>query len=114
MPLRKRSSPIHLNVTLAGAIMIAAFPASAEFYSWVDEAGQTRISNIPPQGIREDGSVVDTYHPYSIIAQHARMREKLKQQAMSIERAEAESAARKDPVGKLLPFSLDFLKGLGE
>ncbi len=114
MPIRKRCSPIHLKATMAAAIMIAAFPTSAEFYSWVDEAGQTRISNIPPQGIREDGSVVDTYHPYSIIAQHARMREKLKQQAMSIERAEAESAARKDPVGKLLPFSLDFLKGLGE
>ena len=58
--------------------------------------------------------MVDTYHPYSIIAQHARMREKLKQQAVSIERAEAVSAARKDPVGKLLPFSLDLLKSLGE
>ncbi len=99
---------------MAAAIMIAAFPTSAEFYSWVDEAGQTRISNIPPQGIREDGSVVDTYHPYSIVAQHARMREKLKQQAASIERAEAEVAARKDSGGKLLPFSLDFLKGVGE
>ena len=42
------------------------------------------------------------------------MREKLKQQAVSIERAEAVSAARKDPVGKLLPFSLDLLKSLGE
>ena len=114
MPIRKRCSPNHLKVTVAAAIVIAAFPISAEFYSWVDEAGQTRISNIPPLGIREDGSVVDPYHPYSIIAQHTRMREKLKQQAVSIERAEAVSAVRKDPVGKLLPFSLDLPKSLGE
>jgi hypothetical protein len=101
----------------AGVVLVllsAAIPRSAvaEFYKWTDEKGQSRISNIPPQGVRDDGTVVDTYHPNSIVAQHARMLEHLKEQAMTIEHGEAEAANK--PGGGFSPFSLDILDGFGK
>ena len=79
-------------------------PVPAEFYQWTDEEGQRRISNIPPNGVREDGTIV---------AQHARMREQLEHQAMDIEHAEAEAATKNDPGSRRMPFSLDILDGFG-
>ena len=98
------------------AMVALAVPRSvpAEFYQWTDEEGQRRISNIPPQGVNSDGTVLDTYHPYSIVAQHARMREQLEQQAMDIAHAEAEAATKSNPGSSLVPFSFDILDGFGK
>ena len=113
--LQRTSSGLAFAAALLALITaVAPCSVSAEFYKWTDEDGQRRISNIPPQGVREDGTVVDTYHPYSIIGQHARMREKLEDQALAIEYAEAEAAEKKSSSGSLLPFSLDFLDGFSD
>ncbi len=105
-------APVLLAATLATVATVVPRSVHGEFYKWTDETGQARISNIPPKGIREDGTILDTYHPNSIMAQHARMRKQLEQQAVDIEHAEA--AAKNDRRGGLAPFPLDILDGFGK
>ena len=113
MLVRISFRPGFLAAIVAMVAIAVPRPVPAEFYQWTDEEGQRRISNIPPNGVREDGTIVDTYHPYSIVAQHARMREQLEHQAMDIEHAEAEAATKNDPGSRRMPFSLDILDGFG-
>lgn len=81
--------------------------ARAEFYRWTDANGGARVSNVPPAGVRTDGSVERAYHPWSVAGQHARMRERLARQSEIIEAQQA-AAAKAAAADGLLPFSFDF------
>ena len=63
---------------LCATIWFAPLCARAEFYRWTDARGQLRISNIPPQGVAIDGSLVPRYNPLSIESQQATLRARLK------------------------------------
>jgi hypothetical protein len=106
MVLRAKIASIAMTTMLIGTAPIVAV---AEFYAWTDENGNRRISNIPPQGVNAAGQVEQNYHPYSVPAQHARMREKLERQADFI--AAKEAAANQSVEGSdVLPFSLDLFR----
>ncbi len=95
---------------LAAAVLVAvALPAAAEFHAWTDAEGRRRISNVAPSGVRIDGGLREGYHPYSVSAQHARLRAKLERQGAAIEAAAAEEAPVADGV---LPFTLDLFDGV--
>ena len=76
------------------ALLCAPLAAQAEFYRWVDAHGQVRISNIPPQGVASDGSVIARYNPSSIAAQQRQLRARLKARdaTLAIDAAAAQSA----------------------
>lgn len=78
----------------AGGLVAAvvAGPAQAEFYRWVDASGRTRVSNVPPAGVRADGSIAPRFNPNSIAAQHARMRERLAREESARRAAQDEDA----------------------
>lgn len=78
---------------LAGLAMLACADAQAGFYRWTDASGQLRVSNIPPQGVAADGSVLPRYNPLSIAAQQARLRQRLEARDAQLRREqEAQSA----------------------
>lgn len=110
MVLSARIACIAMTTMLIGTAPITAV---AEFYAWTDENGNRRVSNIPPRGVDAAGQVVQNYHPYSVPAQHARMRAELGRQADVIA---AQEAAAKHSVegGDLLPFSLDLFRQFKE
>lgn len=67
-----------LNLKLLWVASLAvSVAAHAEFYRWIDTRGQVRISNIPPQGVASDGSVIARYNPSAIAAQQAALRKRL-------------------------------------
>ncbi|MCB1745814.1 MAG: DUF4124 domain-containing protein [Gammaproteobacteria bacterium] len=71
-------------LALACLLGLPAATAHAEFYRWVDADGQARVSNVPPSWVREDGSLKPNHHPYSIPAQHSRMRERLAREGAAL------------------------------
>lgn len=89
------------------SLVVVSSGASAEFHAWTDAAGQRRISNLPPEGVRGDGGVRDGYHPLSVRAQHARLRARLAQQGAEIAAADAAAADVTRPAGAVEPFTLD-------
>jgi hypothetical protein len=78
---------------------------AAEFYTWTDAAGRRHVSNVPPAGVRADGGLREGYHPYSVQAQHARLRAELERQGAAI----AAAGAADPDAGRsgLVPFTLD-------
>jgi len=76
------------------ATLLAPLAVHAEFYRWVDAHGQVRISNIPPQGVAGDGSVVPRYNPSSIAAQQRQLRARLqaRDEALAADAAADQSA----------------------
>ncbi len=79
-------------VLLAIALATPA-TARAEFYTWHDARGQPRVSNIPPRGVRADGSIDARFNPLSITAQQAALRDRLKarDRQLATERAALQS-----------------------
>ena len=73
-------------VLISGLAMLAGADAQAGFYRWTDAGGQLRVSNIPPQGVAADGSVLPRYNPLSIAAQQARLRLRLEARDAQIRR----------------------------
>lgn len=72
-------------VWLAALVACCAGPgAGAEFYRWTDSDGAVRISNVAPPGVRADGSLRAGHHPYSLAAQHARLRARLEREAVTL------------------------------
>ena len=106
------------NLRMVGITTLAvlfAGSAQAEFYAWEDAAGKRRISNIDPTQIKQAGRISLHYHPYSVVAQHERMRAKLARQAEAIAAAQAaqtNTARRPGSTTKLLPFPLKALQQL--
>ena len=99
-------------VILAVAAFVVA-PSNAEFYSWEDADGRRRISNIPPAGVDADGGVLPGHHPLSISAQHARLRARLKQETLELERAAIDADEPSASEKPLLPFSLEMIEQFG-
>lgn len=56
-------------------------PSRAKFYTWIDGEGRKRVSDIPPLGVRNDGTIVEDHYPFSAAAQHRRLRDRLRRQA---------------------------------
>lgn len=61
----------------------------AEFYTWQDARGQPRVSNIPPHGVRADGSIDTRFNPLSVAAQQAALRSRLKSRDAQLAAARA-------------------------
>lgn len=93
-----------MRARLAGSLLLAvvallcAQSTSAEFYRWTDAHGRVRVSNVPPRGVRDDGSLAPGFNPLSIQAQHAALRARLAARdaelAAVAAQSEAASAAR--------------------
>ena len=62
---------------LGVAVLLYASGAAAEFYRWTDAHGRVRVSNIPPRGVRADGSIAPGFNPLSVEAQRAALRARL-------------------------------------
>jgi hypothetical protein len=77
--------------------------AVAEFHLWVDADGQRRISNIAPHGIMNDGGVRKSFHPNSVVAQHARMRVILERQGAALAAAQAAMSPKTGSATGLYP-----------
>ncbi|MEQ8662288.1 MAG: DUF4124 domain-containing protein, partial [Gammaproteobacteria bacterium] len=72
-------NPCRAACLLALALLVggpggAAAPA---FHRWVDADGRPRVSNVPPPGVRTDGTLRPAWHPNSIAVQHRRLRDDL-------------------------------------
>ncbi len=86
------------RLLLAVVALLCAPAALAEFYRWTDAQGRVRVSNVPPRGVRDDGSLAPGFSPHSIQAQHAALRARLAARdaelAAAAAQSEAASAAR--------------------
>lgn len=88
-----------MRARLAGSLLLAvvallcAQATPAEFYRWTDAHGRVRVSNVPPRGVREDGSLAPGFHPLSIQAQHAALRARLAARDAELAAAAAQSEA---------------------
>jgi hypothetical protein len=67
-----------LGTALLAVALLVTTTCCAEFYIWHDARGQPRVSNIPPSGMRDDGSIRSDFNPLSIAAQQAALRSRLK------------------------------------
>lgn len=99
-----------VTAELATASLLWLSAAQAEFYTWIDDAGRRRISNIAPAAIEQAGGIARRAHPYSIESQYARLR-------ADLERRDAELAAAVDESDTTSgndrpPMSVDALRGL--
>ncbi|MGE0482756.1 MAG: DUF4124 domain-containing protein [Gammaproteobacteria bacterium] len=88
------------RMLLASLLCLVSLSAQAEFYRWTDAEGHARVSNVPPAGVRADGSLARNHHPYSIPAQHARMRERLAREADALAAA---ASTRGEPAVSMAP-----------
>ncbi|MGE0860240.1 MAG: DUF4124 domain-containing protein [Gammaproteobacteria bacterium] len=94
MPTRRAE-----GLLLGVVALLCAAPTPAEFYRWTDAHGRVRVSNVPPRGVRADGSLAPGFNPLSIQAQHAALRARLAARdaelaAAAAAQSEAASAAR--------------------
>ena len=69
-------------------------PLAAEFHVFTDPQGQRRISNIPPQGIGQNGEIRRGYDPRQLPAQQRRLVEQLRAEDARLERLERERTER--------------------
>lgn len=72
---------------LGTAALLMSCAAHAEFYRWIDSSGQARVSNIPPQGVRSDGSVSPAFNPSAIAVQQAALRARLQARDTALQAA---------------------------
>lgn len=91
-------------LTLWAAALLVTRQAHAEFYRWTDTSGQLRISNIPPQGVANDGSVAPSYNPSSIPAQQAALRARLKARDAALQAASRAAQSAADAEGETPEF----------
>ena len=87
-------------LVLCAATLLMARAAHAEFYRWTDTSGQTRISNIPPQGVSSDGSVAPSYNPSSIAVQQAALRVRLQARDAALQAASRAAQSAADAEGQ--------------
>ena len=81
------------RLLLAAIALLCAQATSAEFYRWTDAHGRVRVSNVPPAGVRDDGSLAPGFNPLSIQAQHASLRARLAARDAELAAAAAQSEA---------------------